>query len=63
LVLIAIANEKATAKTLEETKRLAIAGRGQISRNLRNAEVIESMGILASVRKRWLMTTNHVTYV
>ena len=60
LVLIAIANEKATAETLAEANKLAIAGRGQISRNLRNAEVIESMGMLASVRQRWLATTNQV---
>jgi len=60
LVLIAIANEKATAATLAEANQLAIAGRGQISRHLRNAEVIESMGMLASVRQRWLITTNQV---
>jgi ATP-binding cassette subfamily C protein EexD len=60
LVMIAIANEKATAGTLAEANKLAITGHGQISRHLRNAEVIESMGMLASVRQRWLTTTNQV---
>jgi ATP-binding cassette subfamily C protein EexD len=60
LVLLAIANEQATAKTLSEATKLAIAGRGQISRNLRNAEVIEAMGMMANVRQRWLATTHQV---
>lgn len=60
LVLIAIVNEKATAETLTQANKLAIAGRGQISRNLRNAEVIEAMGMLSSVRQRWLKTANQV---
>ncbi len=60
LITLAIANEQATAHTLEEANKLAIAGRGQISRNLRNAEVIESMGMLGNVRQRWLATTNQV---
>jgi ATP-binding cassette subfamily C protein EexD len=60
LILIAVANEKATAATLVEANRLAMAGRGQISRNLRNAEVIEAMGMLANIRQRWLTTANQV---
>lgn len=60
LVLIAIANEKATAKTLATANQLAIVGRGQISRNLRNAEVIEAMGMLGNIRQRWLSTTHQV---
>jgi ATP-binding cassette subfamily C protein EexD len=60
LVLIAIANEKYTAKTLAEANQLAIVGRGQVSRNLRNAEVIEAMGMLGNIRQRWLTTTHRV---
>jgi ATP-binding cassette subfamily C protein EexD len=60
LVLIAIVNEQATAKTLAEANKMAIVGRGQISRNLRNAEVIEAMGMLDNVRQRWLKTTHQV---
>lgn len=60
LVVIAFANEQATAKTLAEANQMAIVGRGQISRNLRNAEVIEAMGMLDNVRQRWLKTTHQV---
>jgi ATP-binding cassette subfamily C protein EexD len=60
LVVIAVVNEQATAKTLAEANKMAIIGRGQISRNLRNAEVIEAMGMLGNVRQRWLKTTHQV---
>lgn len=60
LVILAIANELATAKTLAEANTTAMAGRGLINRHLRNAEVIESMGMLSNVRKRWLETTHKV---
>ena len=60
LVILAISNELATAKTLAEANTTAMAGRGLINRHLRNAEVIESMGMLSNVRKRWLETTHKV---
>lgn len=60
LIIFAIANEQATAKTLAEANNLAMAGRGLINRHLRNAEVIESMGMLGNVRRRWLVTTQKV---
>ena len=60
LVLIAIVNEQATAKTLAEANKQAIAGRGQVNRNLKNAEVIEAMGMMIPVRQRWLVTTDQV---
>jgi len=60
LVIIAIVNEKATAKTLEEANKQSMISRGQVSRNLRNAEVIEAMGMMANVRERWLVTTHQV---
>ncbi len=60
LVLIAIANEKATASTLDEANKVAMLGRGQVSSNLRNAEVIEAMGMMKNVRSRWLKTTEQV---
>ncbi len=60
LVLIAITNELVTAKPLEEANKQAISGRGQVNRNLRNAEVIEAMGMMANVRHRWLETTHQV---
>lgn len=60
LVAVAIANEKATAKTLEEANKIAISGRALVNKNLRNAEVIESMGMLKSVRQRWLAGSHEV---
>ena len=60
LVIIAVVNEKATAKTIEEANKQANIGRGQVGRNLRNAEVIEAMGMMTNVRQRWLVTTHQV---
>ncbi|EIC28701.1 type I secretion system permease/ATPase [Methylomicrobium album] len=54
LILVAVANEKATAKTLTEANQLAIVTRGFLSKNLRNAEVVESMGMLGNLRRRWM---------
>ena len=53
LVMIAVLNERATAKMLEQANILASAGRMQVNKNLRNAEVIEAMGMLSSIRQRW----------
>ncbi len=60
LILVAIANEKATTKTLEEANKLVMAGRAQLNKNLRNAEVIEAMGMLGNIRRRWLATSDQV---
>ncbi|QWF71432.1 type I secretion system permease/ATPase [Methylomonas paludis] len=60
LVAIAYINERATAKMLEDANKVAAAGRAQVNRNLRNAEVIEAMGMLRSVRQRWLSTAYKV---
>lgn len=60
LILLAIANEQATAKTLAEANELALTGRGLLNRNFRNAEVIESMGMLTNIRRRWLSTSYKV---
>ncbi|WP_268119563.1 type I secretion system permease/ATPase [Methylobacter sp. YRD-M1] len=53
LAIIAAVTEKTTGKILAEANNLAISGRGQLNRNLKNAEVIESMGMLGNIRKRW----------
>jgi ATP-binding cassette subfamily C protein EexD len=53
LAIIAVVTEKTTGKILAEANNLAISGRGQLNRNLKNAEVIESMGMLGNIRKRW----------
>lgn len=54
LTFIAIINEKLTSKVLGEANGLAISGRSLVNANLRNAEVIESMGMLGNVRQRWM---------
>lgn len=60
LIIVAIVQEKATSKMLGEANNLAMAGRGLVNKNLRNAEVIESMGMLNNIQRRWLKGTNEV---
>jgi len=54
LVIVAVIQEKSTGKLLGEANTLAMAGRGLVNKNLRNAEVIESMGMLRNIQTRWL---------
>ena len=54
LVIIAIANEKLTQKPLAEANKAAIGSNAFVVKNLRNAEVIESMGMLTDIRNRWV---------
>jgi ATP-binding cassette subfamily C protein EexD len=54
LTVIAIITEKATSKILSEANGIAITNRSLVNKNLRNAEVIESMGMLDNIRQRWL---------
>lgn len=60
MIAVAIINEKVTANTLAEANKVAIAGRALVNKNLRNAEVIESMGMMANIKQRWLSAANHV---
>ncbi len=60
LVIVAIIQEKSTGKLLGEANTLAMAGRGLVNKNLRNAEVIESMGMLRNIQTRWLEGTQQV---
>lgn len=60
LVIVAIVNERSTAKTLDEANKMAMSGRMLLIKNLRNAEVIEAMGMLGSVRQRWQTTAEKV---
>ncbi|CAI8893496.1 hypothetical protein EMIT0P43_30441 [Pseudomonas jessenii] len=54
LILVALAwlTEKATQKPLAEANQAALSS-SQYANNLRNAEVIEAMGMLPSISKRW----------
>ena len=60
LIIIAIVQEKSTVKVLGEANALAIVGRNLVNKNLRNAEVIESMGMLQAIQARWLEGSRHV---
>ncbi|TQV61912.1 MAG: type I secretion system permease/ATPase [Halothiobacillaceae bacterium] len=53
LIGLALANEVATRKSLSEANGLAIKANGLAQGNLRNAEVIEAMGMLPGIRERW----------
>ncbi|WP_432743277.1 type I secretion system permease/ATPase [Methylobacter sp. G7] len=55
LCIVAAVTEKATTKILGEANNVAMATRGALGRNLRNAEVIESMGMLGKIRQRWMI--------
>lgn len=56
LILIALAfiNEKVSHKPLADANTMAIASNSLATNNLRNAEVIESMGMLVNLQRRWL---------
>ncbi len=56
LVVLAIVNEKITRKPLAEANAMAISAGTLATNNLRNAEVIESMGMLPNLLQRWFKT-------
>jgi len=60
LSCLAILNEKMTGKKLKKANAEAIAARNLVNKNLRNAEVVESMGMLEGIRRRWEETTQSV---
>ncbi|MBV6320441.1 type I secretion system permease/ATPase [Duganella violaceipulchra] len=53
LVILAFVNEKVSKKPLSEANAMAIAAGQLATNNLRNAEVIESMGMLPNLMARW----------
>ncbi|MGZ8289737.1 MAG: type I secretion system permease/ATPase [Telluria sp.] len=53
LVALAYINERVTRKPLAEANSMAIAANTLATNNLRNAEVIESMGMLPNLIGRW----------
>lgn len=53
LVIFAILNEKMTGSTLAAANKENIAASLYTNKNLRNAEVIESMGMLNTLIDRW----------
>ena len=61
LVLLALLNQRVAREPLAEAGRISIRATQKAGANLRNAEVIEAMGILANLRQRWL--TEHRSFL
>lgn len=53
LLILAYFNEKSTSKALADANKENISATLQTTKNLRNAEVIESMGMLSTLIQRW----------
>ena len=53
LVFLAYLTERATQKPLAEANQAALSSATYANNNLRNAEVIEAMGMLPAIGKRW----------
>lgn len=53
LIVLAYVNERVSREPLNEANNMAIAANNLATNNLRNAEVIESMGMLPNLMSRW----------
>lgn len=53
LLMLAVVNEKLTGKAIADANKQNIAASLHTNKNLRNAEVIESMGMLETLMGRW----------
>ncbi|MBV0932311.1 type I secretion system permease/ATPase [Marinobacterium weihaiense] len=53
LATLAVINEKVTGKMLAEANKENMGATQFTNKNLRNAEVVESMGMLGRIRDRW----------
>lgn len=60
LIILAIINEKTSSGPLAEANKYAISSTNYLNKNLRNVEVIESMGMLDNIRQRWTQMNNSV---
>lgn len=60
LGVIAFATERYTLPKLTQANRAAIEAQNYASTSLRNAQVIESMGMLGAIRSRWLQRQNQM---
>jgi len=57
---LAYTNQKLTDGLISEANKEAMWSNNFTNRNLRNAEVVESMGMLASIRERWKIHSEKV---
>ena len=53
LIILAVVNERVTKEPLAEANSMSIQANSLATNNLRNAEVIESMGMLPNLMGRW----------
>ncbi len=53
IIVLAYINEKISHQPLSEANSMAVASTNVASNNLRNAEVIEAMGMLPNIQSRW----------
>jgi len=56
LIVLAVVNERVTRAPLSEANSMAVSASTMATNNLRNAEVIESMGMLPNLMGRWFRT-------
>lgn len=60
LVGLAYANERLTSHLLKDANKESLAAVAFTTKNLRNAEVVESMGMLPRLRQRWQARNDRV---
>ena len=60
LVVLAFLNQRYTGKALSEANQQSVTANLQTTKNLRNAEVIESMGMLDTLMARWAVRQRRV---
>lgn len=63
LIAVAVANEIYTSEPLGQANSANIRANNATAKNLRNAEVIESMGMLSRLRARWNENNKEVQYL
>ncbi|MCL7461846.1 type I secretion system permease/ATPase [Pseudomonas sp. NW5] len=60
LIFLAWANERLTGQALKEANKENLSATSFTTKNLRNAEVVESMGMLPQLLRRWQEKNNRV---
>ncbi|MCV2422136.1 type I secretion system permease/ATPase [Paucibacter sp. DJ2R-2] len=53
LMVLAVVNERVSKSRLDEAQKYSMLAHGKLTNHLRNAEVIEAMGMLPQIRRRW----------
>ena len=53
LLVLAVLNERLSKPRLDEAQKYSLQSQQALTNNLRNAEIIEAMGMLPQIRERW----------